>query len=114
NIGIELDGDPTLIANGANSSQDLGEVDGAIARHQVMMDARGGDVLEVEMANVRRQSRHSGRRIVADTIEMSDVEVQAHGRRVDVLHQLQELVGFLDEQARLRLDEQLQAFLFRL
>ena len=52
-----------------------------------------------------------GGRVVADAVEVADVEVQADRRRIDVLHELQELVGRLDQQARLRLDEQQHAFL---
>src|SRR5207245_2501539 len=98
----------------ADGSQGGGKVDGAFARHQVVMDTRGGDVLQVEMADVRRQSRHGGGRVVADAIEMPDVKIQAHSRRVDVPHQLQKLIGLLDEQTRLRLNEQLHALLFRM
>ena len=76
-----------------------------------MMDARGGDVFQVEMADVRRQPVHRRGRVVADAVGVADVEVQADGRRVDVLHQFQELVGRLDEQARLRLDQQQHALL---
>jgi len=42
---------------------------------------------------------------------MADVEVHADGGRVNVLHQFEELVGGLDEQAGLRLDQEQDALL---
>ena len=45
---------------------------------------------------------------------MADVEVQPDRRRVDVLHEFQKLIGRLDEQTRLRLDQQQNAFLLRM
>src|SRR6266700_3549272 len=36
----------------------VGEVDGPLARDEVVVHARGGDVLQVVVARVRRQPRH--------------------------------------------------------
>ena len=61
------------------------------------MDPRGGDVFQVKMADVLRQPEHRRRRLIADAVEMTDIEVQSHRPRVDVLHELQELVSGLDQ-----------------
>ena len=65
------------------------------------------------LANVRREAVDRRRRIVADAIHVAHVEVQADGRRIDVLPEFQELVSRLDEQVRLRFDQKHHTFLLR-
>ena len=52
---VELDREPAVVTGLADGRDDLGEVDGPCARNQVVVDPRGRDVLEVVMADVRRQ-----------------------------------------------------------
>src|SRR5262249_30724471 len=78
----------------------------------MMMHATGGNVFQVEVPNVLRQPAYRRRWLVADAIEMADVEVQGDGRRIDVLHQFQKLIGLLDQEVRLRLNEQENALRF--
>src|SRR5438105_10629192 len=97
-VWIQLDRYPTVIADGLDGREDGREIDGALARNQVMMNAGGGDVFQVEMADMFSNAANGWSGIVADAIGMADIEIHADGRRVDVLHELQELVGGLDEQ----------------
>ena len=55
----------------------------------------------------RRSNGRPG--FVLHAVVMADVEVQADRRRIDMLHELFELIGRLDEQARLRFDQQQHA-----
>jgi hypothetical protein len=111
---IQFDRQPALITYLLDRAHDGREINGAVARNEMLMDARRGDVFQVEVADVLGHARNGRRRIVADAIGMAHVEVQPHGRRVDVLHELQKLVGRLDQQARLWFHEQQYAFLLRM
>ena len=77
------------------------------------MDARRGDVFEVVVHRVLGHPRDPVLRILADAVGVADVEVQPDARRVDAVDELQVLVEPLDEQLRLRLDEQADAELSR-
>src|SRR5260370_40800044 len=90
-VWIQLDGDPVLVADRADGPQSGLEVDGAFAGNQMMVNARGGNVFQMEMANVRAEAGHGRGRVVANAIEMTDVKIQAHRGRVDVPHQFHEL-----------------------
>src|SRR5260370_33239321 len=64
-VGIQLDGDPIIIAGCLDGLQGSAEIDGALARNQVVMDPAGGDILEVIMPRVTGQPRHAGWQIIA-------------------------------------------------
>ena len=73
----------------------------------MLVDARGGDVLEMIVPRVRGHPRDPILRIFADAIGMADVEIQADPGRIDPLDELQVLAEPLDQQSRLGLDQQL-------
>src|SRR5262245_27233395 len=74
-VGIEFDRDPSLVIDGPDGGKRGREVDHAFARHQMMMDTRGGDVLEMKMADVLGDARNRRRRLVLHAVSMADVEV---------------------------------------
>ena len=81
-------------------------IDQALSRDAFELAVKDADTFfQVEVPDVRGQAVDRRRRFVADAVEMADVEVQADRRRLDVLHQLEELVGGFDQQARFRLDQ---------
>src|SRR5205823_5226817 len=105
-VGVQLDGDPPGVARVPDRPEGGGEVDGTVAGDEVVVDARRGDVLQVEVADVLPDARDGGGGVVADAEGVADVEVKPHGGGVDVPDELQELVGGFDEEARLGLDQQ--------
>src|SRR5262245_11809054 len=52
NVGIQLDGDPALVTGVADGPEGCGEINGAFAGNQVMMDPRRRDVLQMIVARV--------------------------------------------------------------
>src|SRR5207253_879818 len=56
NVRIKFDRYPVIVANLLDSVQRCGEVDDAFTGNEMMMHARGGDVLQMEMTNVGCQS----------------------------------------------------------
>src|SRR5260370_775416 len=91
-IRVKLNGDPALVANFLVRLESRGKVDRAVAGNQVVMNARGGNIFEMKMTDIWSQPLDRRRWLVADAVRMADVEVQAHGRRIDMLHELQKLV----------------------
>ena len=92
-----------------NRLEDLGEVDRPHAGDEVVVDAGRGDVLDVEVADLTGQLADLGGDVLAHAIRVADVEVEADGRRADAVGDFQVFVGRLDQQTRLRLDEQADA-----
>ena len=88
--GIELDGEPAVVAGLADRRDDLGEVDRPGARNEVMVDPGGRDVLEVVMADVRRQLGDRAGQVLADAVGVADVEVQADRRGVQRARRLRD------------------------
>ncbi len=72
----------------------------------MFVDATGGNILDVKMPRVLRHSSNPVGRILAHAEGMSDVKIQAHPRRINSVHELEVLVKPLDQQARLRFDQQ--------
>ena len=79
----------------------------------MVMDTRRGDVFHVIVPCVGLHPRHPLGRIFAHAVGMADVEVEAEGRMVHPLGELQVLPERLDEEARFRLHEQRHAHLGR-
>ena len=77
------------------------------------MDALGGDVLDVVMADLGRELGDRGRQVFADAEGVTDVEVQADRRRVDPFGDFEVLVGRLQEQLGLGLDQEEDAKRFK-
>ena len=73
------------------------------------MDPAGRDVLQMVMADVRRQLGDRPGQVLADAIRVADVEVQADRRRIQPLGDLQVLVGRLQQQPGLGLDQEQHA-----
>src|SRR5262249_30191687 len=111
NVRVQFDRDPAIVPCGTDCPQGGGKVDGPLAGDEVMMDTRDGDVFQVVVSGESRQPRHRRRRVVADTVEVADVEVEPDCRRIKVLHQFEELIGSLDEQIRLRFYQKQYALL---
>ena len=106
---VELDRQPAVVAGLADRRDDLGEVDGAGAGHQVVMDPGGRDVLDVVMADVRRQLGDRPGQVLAHAVGVADVEVQADRRGVQPFGDLEILVGRLQQEPRLGLDQEQDA-----
>ena len=105
-VGIQLDGQPAVVAGGGDRLQRGLEVDRPAAGNQVAVHARVGDVLEVVVPGVRLHRGDPMLRVLADAKGVADVEVQAHPRRIDPPHEIQILLELLDHQVRLGLDQQ--------
>ncbi len=88
------------------------EIDGAFAGDQVGVVAVGGNILDVVVARVRGHLRNPVLRFLPHAKRMADVEVEPQGRRVDAPGKLQVLLESLDQQARLRFNQQIDALLF--
>ena len=73
------------------------------------MDPGGGDVLEVVMADVRGQLGDGPGQVFAHAERVADVEVQADRRGIQPLGDLQILVGRLQQQVGLGLDQEQDA-----
>ena len=74
-----------------------------------MVDPRRGDVLEVVMADVGRELGDRAGQVLAHAEGVADVEVQADRRGVHPLGDFEVLVGRLEQQARLGLDQEQDA-----
>ena len=98
---IELDGDPPVVPDALKRGEYFFKVDRSVPGDQVMMHARGGNVLDVHVVRVRREPLDRFGQRLTDAIEMTDVEIQSHVRRVDSFAQLEKLGNVLDEQPRL-------------
>ena len=70
------------------------------------MLARRRNILQVIMPGMRRHPRNPILRILAHAVRMANVEIQAHPRRIDAAGKLQVLLEALDQEPRLRLDQQ--------
>ena len=103
---VKLDRHPAVVPGRLDRGEDLGEVDRPGARHEVVVDPLGGDVLDVEMPDVRAQLGIAGGQVFPDAKGVADVEVQTDRRGVHPLGHLKILVGRLQQQPRLGLDEQ--------
>jgi len=108
-VGIELDGHPDVGRVGGDRPERGREVDRAFPGNQVMVHPRGRDVLDVVMPRVGLHPRHPLRRIFAHAVGMAHVEVEAECRVLHPLGELEVLPERLDQQARLRLDEERHA-----
>src|SRR5262249_52480877 len=97
-VRVQLDRDPSVVTNLADRAKHRREVDCPLAGDQVRVDARGGDVLQVDVADESREPPQGRGRILADAVHVADIEVQADRRRVDLPHKLLELLGRLDQQ----------------
>ena len=105
--GVQLDRHPAVVADLLERRQRRGEVDRALAGDQVVVDARRGDVFEVDVADELRRaggSSSAGSSFTQYEWPMSKFRPR-HGDEM-LRRELQELVGRLDEQVRLRLDQQ--------
>ena len=76
---------------------------------QVVVDPRGRDVLEVVVADVGGELGDRPGQVLAHAEGVADVEVQADRGGVDPLGDLEVLVGRLEQQARLGLDQEQDA-----
>ncbi len=106
---VKLDRQPAVVAGGADGRDDLGEIDGAGAGHKVVMHPAGGDVFEVVVPDVRRQLGDRPGQVFADAERVADVEIEADRRGVQPLGDFEVLVGRLQQQARLGLDQEQDA-----
>ena len=109
---VELDRQPAVVAGCADGRDDLGEIDGTGAGHEVVVDPAGRDVLEVVVADVRRQLGDRPGQVFADAERVADVEVQADRRGIQPLGDFEVLVGRLQQQAGLGLDQEQDAQLW--
>ena len=85
---------------------DFGEIDGAGARHEVVVHPARGDVLEVVVPDVGRQLGDGPRQVFADAERVADVEIQADRGGIQSLGDFEVLVGRLQQQAGLGLDQE--------
>src|SRR5260370_33834065 len=61
-VRVEFDRDPVVVTDPVERLQRRREIDGPFARDQVVVDATGGNVLQVDVADVPRQTVGGGRR----------------------------------------------------
>src|SRR5947209_10659659 len=99
-VRIQFDGHPAGVPERRKRSQHLLEIDGPGAGHEMLVNTARGDVFQVDVTDVTGQPPRRDRGVFADAIHVADVKVQAYGRRIDVPHELLELLRALDQEAR--------------
>src|SRR5262249_57981723 len=80
-VGIQFNRHPAIVADGANGLKYGREINRSLTRHEMMMHARGGDVFQMHVTYVLCKAMNRGTRLVADTVHMPYVEIQADGGR---------------------------------
>ncbi len=105
-VGIELDGYPTLIFDCGERREDCGEIDGALAGGEMLVDAVGADVLQVDVGDVLRHGADHTGGVFSHAKQVADVAVHADDRIIleKGALEFQVLRGGFDEQAGFRLD----------
>jgi hypothetical protein len=106
-IRVELQAYVVFVACPLHGRENRWKVDGAQAGDKVIVLAGGGDVFDVYVADPGEQLFECASRVFAGAVEMADIEVDAHGRRLNLGHEGLDLGGALHEQVRLGFDEQL-------
>jgi hypothetical protein len=78
-IGIQLDGHVAVVAGLGQRPAQGDEVDGALAGREVAVLPTGRDVLELDVPDLTAQLADRLGRVLADAVDVADVEVHRHG-----------------------------------
>lgn len=110
---VKLDGQPSVILRGSDRRDDFGEINGARAGDHVMVHPGRGDIFDMVVADVRGELGNASWKVFTYAEGVADVEVQADRRGVYALGNLEVLIGRLQQQAGLGLDQEQDAELLR-